>query len=123
RAVGLEPVALPHALVPAADLVEVLLDLFGLFEAVVLAEVLELDLLLELGLALLDDLAVLAGTLVAKALTDARLVGRVQVRDREAHGLATEGRDPGHDALQLLAIAADVWQDADALLQVERAGP
>src|SRR5262249_32327948 len=53
-----EPVPFLHAGVPAPDLVQVLLDLVGFRKGVVLPEVLELNLLDELGLALLHDLRV-----------------------------------------------------------------
>lgn len=54
----LEPVACSHIVEPASDLVEVLSDLLGFLERVVLTEAFELDLLDKPGFALLDDFGV-----------------------------------------------------------------
>src|SRR5262249_22514898 len=63
-----EPVALPHTGEPGADLLELHPDLLRLLVRVVLAEVLELDLLDEVDLAVLDDLGVVLGRLVDEQL-------------------------------------------------------
>src|SRR6266576_664297 len=69
-AVRPHPVAALDLGQPAAELLQVLADLLGLLEGVVLAEPLELDLLEELGLALLDDLGVLLRRLGPEALNE-----------------------------------------------------
>src|SRR5579872_471394 len=61
-----EPVALLHAVEPRADLVELHPDLLRLLVGVVSAEVLELDLLDEIDLAVLHDLAVVLRRLLAE---------------------------------------------------------
>src|SRR5437588_99272 len=76
---GVEPVALDDASEPAANLLEVLADLLGLFVGVVLAEALELDLLGELGLALLDDLGVFLRRELAEAGEEAGVLDGVDV--------------------------------------------
>src|SRR4051794_39489304 len=63
-----EPVPLLHPLEPGADLLELHPDLFRLLVGVVLAEVLELDLLDEVDLAVLDDLGVVLRRLIDEQL-------------------------------------------------------
>src|SRR5215208_419320 len=71
-----EPVPLLHPLEPGADLLELHPDLLRLLVRVVLAEVLELDFLDEIDLAVLDDLGVVLRRLVDEQLHELRLLLR-----------------------------------------------
>src|SRR5215208_6898247 len=78
-----EPVAVLHAVEPRAELLELHPDLFGLLVRVVLAEVLELDLLDEVDLAVLDDLEVVLRCLVAEERDDLLRLLLVELAQRE----------------------------------------
>src|SRR4051812_22637581 len=117
-----EPVPLLHPLVPGADLLVLHPDLFRLFVRVVLAEVLELDLLDEVDLAVLDDLGVMLGRLVDEQLHELRLLGLRQLDERQQVVAAAVALvDPLQHRVELGPGHLGVGEDADRVLQVDRA--
>jgi len=114
--ISAEPVPLLHSAEPAPDLVQVLRDLFGFLECVVLAEMFEFDLFDELGFALLDDLGVFVRPENAERADDARLVARAQPGDIEARVFATKSFDSGENLRELVFQLIELRQNTDALL-------
>src|SRR5206468_3583614 len=100
--IGLEPIALTHALEPATYFLEVLLDFFGLLEGVVLTEVFELDLFDELRFALFDDLGVLARSLRAERVDDPDLIFGLQFGDIQQERFAAQSGNLGGNLVDVV---------------------
>src|SRR4051794_16798467 len=119
----IEPVALADPGVPAADLFEILLDLLGLRERVVLAERLELDLPDELGVALLHDLGGLLGAELLEAGDQRGLLVRREAGHFDQVARTVEPGDPISDAGHRRPQVRPTRDHADALLEVVGADP
>src|SRR5581483_6912478 len=119
---GSEPVPFLHPVEPVADLLELHPDLFRLLVAVVLAEVLELDLLDEVDLAVLDDLGVVLCCVVDEQLDDLLLLFGRELGEREQVIRAVALVDAREHPVELCAQIVRVGQHADGVLQVHGAG-
>src|SRR5262249_11060130 len=103
-----EPVPLVDALEPGAELLELHPDLFRLLVRVVGAEVLELDLLGEVHLAVLDDLEVVLRGLLAEERDDLLLLVGGEAAQRQEMEAALLLVDALEHRLQLAPDAGQV---------------
>src|SRR5262249_2602749 len=116
---AVEPVAPLDLAQPALDLLEVLPDLLGLLERVVLPEPFELDLPRELRLALLDDLRVLLRGEFLEALDQLGVLPVWEMVDLEPCRRAAEFLDLLPNPPNALRCIAESRKDARGLLEVQ----
>ncbi|HEV2010511.1 MAG TPA: hypothetical protein VGS17_05730 [Candidatus Limnocylindria bacterium] len=114
-----EPVALADGGVPAADLLEVLLDLLDFAHREPLAEGLKLDLGDDRPLAFLGDLPVLLTREITEAADHSRLLVGGLVRERKEVSRAAHLVDLVSHLLEFRAGRAKPWEHAYGLLEIQ----
>ena len=116
---GTEPIPLLHALEPVHDLLEFNADFFRFLVGEVLAVGFELDFLLEVDLAVLDDLLVMLGGLVEELLDQFLLLVVGGLAQGQEVVLAAGVADLSQDRADLAPNRRGVGKDADRLLEVD----